>query len=105
MNTDQSNPVAETSTPAPKAATKSASLGTTRLIIKNIPKHITEDRLRQHFSSKGVVTDAKIMKKGDKSRLFGFIGFKTEAEAIAARKFFNGTFIDTSRMVVDFAKP
>jgi len=51
------------------------------------------------------VTDAKIMKKGDKSRLFGFIGFKTEAEAITARKFFNGTFIDTSRMVVDFAKP
>jgi len=45
------------------------------------------------------------MKKGDKSRLFCFIGYKTEAEAAAAKKFFHNTFIDTSRIVVDFAKP
>jgi multiple RNA-binding domain-containing protein 1 len=45
------------------------------------------------------------MKKADKSRLFGFVGFKTEGEAAAARKFFNNSFIDTSKIVVDFAKP
>lgn len=44
------------------------------------------------------------MKKGDKSRLFGFVGFKTEEEAAKAKKFFSGTFIDTSRIQCDFAK-
>ena len=80
-------------------------MATSRLIVKNIPKHITEERLREHFSTKGFVTDAKIMKKGDKSRLFCFIGYKTEGDAAAAKKFFHNTFIDTSRIVVDFAKP
>jgi multiple RNA-binding domain-containing protein 1 len=53
----------------------------------------------------GIVTDAKIMRKGHKSRKFGFIGFKTDAEASDARKFFNNTYIDTSKMQVEFAKP
>jgi multiple RNA-binding domain-containing protein 1 len=75
------------------------------LIIKNLPKHLTDERLKEHFSKKGIVTDAKIMKKADKSRLFGFVGYKTEVEAAAARKFFNNSFIDTSKIVVDFAKP
>ena len=34
-----------------------------RLFVKNLPKHITEDRLRKHFSQKGTVTDVKILKK------------------------------------------
>lgn len=76
------------------------------MIVKNLPKHLTEQRLKEHFGTKGgAVTDAKIMKKGDKSRMFGFVGFKSEADAEAAKKFFSGTFLDTSRMVVDFAKP
>jgi len=45
----------------------------------------------------------KIMRKGQKSRLFGFVGFKTEEEATKARKFFDKTFIDTSRIAVEFA--
>lgn len=44
------------------------------------------------------------MKKGDKSRLFGFVGFKSEKEATIAKKFFNATYLDTSRIVVDYAK-
>ena len=40
-----------------------------------------------------------------KSRLFGFVGFKTEEEASIAKKFFNNTFIDTSKIIVDYAKP
>jgi multiple RNA-binding domain-containing protein 1 len=38
------------------------------------------------------------MRKGIKSRLFGFVGFKTEEEAAKAKKYFNNTFIDTSRV-------
>lgn len=54
---------------------------------------------------KGVVTDAKIMRKGNKSRQFGFVGFKSESEAIEAKKFFHNTFIDTSKIQVEYAKP
>ena len=28
----------------------------TRLIVKNVPKHVDERRLRQHFAEKGVVS-------------------------------------------------
>lgn len=33
-----------------------------RLIVKNLPKHLTEERLREHFASQGEVTDTKLMK-------------------------------------------
>lgn len=79
---------------------------TSRLIVKNVPKHLDEQRLRLHFSGQGgVVTDAKIMRKGNKSRLFAFVGFKSEEEAANAKKFFNNSFIDTSRVQVDYALP
>ena len=49
----------------------------TRLFIKNLPKHLTDERFRQHFESKGLVTDAKILRTKDgESRKIGFIGFK-----------------------------
>ncbi|RIA86197.1 hypothetical protein C1645_344933 [Glomus cerebriforme] len=77
-----------------------------RLIIKNLPKNLTDNKFREHFSSKGQVTDAKIMKTSDgKSRCFGFIGYRTEQEANDALKYFNNTFIFTSRITIEFAKP
>ena len=33
-----------------------------RLVVKNIPKTITNDRLRKYFEEKGQVTDVKILK-------------------------------------------
>lgn len=30
--------------------------------MKNLPKYVAEDRLREYFSQKGEVTDAKIMR-------------------------------------------
>ena len=33
-----------------------------RICIKSLPKHVTEDRLREHFSAKGEVTDAKVIR-------------------------------------------
>jgi multiple RNA-binding domain-containing protein 1 len=45
---------------------------TSRLIVKNLPKHMTEERLKEHFKKLAgetvVVTDARIMKKGNRSR-------------------------------------
>eukprot|EP01128_Nolandella_sp_AFSM9_P005639 TRINITY_DN2763_c0_g1_i2.p1 TRINITY_DN2763_c0_g1~~TRINITY_DN2763_c0_g1_i2.p1 ORF type:complete len:823 (+),score=242.47 TRINITY_DN2763_c0_g1_i2:26-2470(+) len=79
-----------------------------RLIVKNLPKHLTEERFRAHFEKKGIVTDCKIVhaREGQKqSRKFGFIGFKHEDDAKAAQKHFDKTYIDTSKVIVDFAIP
>ncbi|KAF9189270.1 hypothetical protein BGZ51_009717 [Haplosporangium sp. Z 767] len=76
-----------------------------RLIIKNLPKHLSDERFREHFSSVGEVTDAKLMKSSfGNSRRFGFIGYKTEKDAKAALAHFNNTFIDTSKIIVEKAK-
>ncbi|CAG8619995.1 6527_t:CDS:10 [Funneliformis mosseae] len=46
------------------------------------------------------------MKTSDgKSRYFGFIGYRTEQEANEALKYFNNTYIHTSRIAVEIAKP
>jgi len=154
-----------------------------RLCVKNIPKHLTLDRLREHFAERGLVTDAKIMKTGcvrasfarprsrprrrpsprarpdaasrlslssraprgrprvspafppsvpptspaapltpppplpravflpppapprdGKSRQMAFVGFKTTAEATSALEYFNNTFVDTSKISVEYAR-
>lgn len=76
-----------------------------RLCVKNLPKHATEERLRDYFSQKGEVTDAKLMRTRDgKSRQFGFVGFRSEKEAAEALKFFNGSFMDTYRITCEIAR-
>ncbi|KND03335.1 uncharacterized protein SPPG_02379 [Spizellomyces punctatus DAOM BR117] len=76
-----------------------------RLIVKNLPKHYTLDRFKEHFSEKGEVTDAKLVKTPDGVfRRFGYIGFKTEKQAKDALKYFNNTFVDTSKIQVELAK-
>ncbi|CAK9161975.1 unnamed protein product [Ilex paraguariensis] len=76
-----------------------------RICVKNLPKYIAEDRLREFFSQKGEVTDAKLMRTKDgKSRQFGFIGFRTEREAEEALKYFNNAFIDTCRINCELAR-
>lgn len=45
---------------APGAA--QPALATSRVCVKNLPKHVDERRLREHFCAKGEVTDAKIMR-------------------------------------------
>ncbi|EEA08353.1 multiple RNA-binding domain-containing protein 1, putative [Cryptosporidium muris RN66] len=85
----------------------------TRLIIKNLPGYLTEKRLREHFSSINcTITDVRIAKKYSKdpkkinlSRRFGFVGFLNTEDAKKALEYFNGTFINTSRITVEFALP
>ncbi|XP_020103411.1 multiple RNA-binding domain-containing protein 1-like [Ananas comosus] len=76
-----------------------------RLCVKNLPKYVNEDRLREFFSQKGEVTDAKIMRTKDgKSRQFAFIGFRSEKEAEAALNYFNNTFMDTRKLICEVAR-
>lgn len=76
-----------------------------RLIVKGLPKYLTEDRLKEHFAKEGSVTDVKLMKKRNgESRQFAFIGYKSSLDAERAVKYFNRTFIDTARIEVIVAK-
>ncbi|RLV90236.1 Multiple RNA-binding domain-containing protein 1 [Spathaspora sp. JA1] len=76
-----------------------------RLIVKGLPKYYTEDKLKEFFSKQGDVTDVKLMKKRNgESRRFAFIGYKAIEDAEKAARFFNKSFIDTSRIDVELAK-
>jgi multiple RNA-binding domain-containing protein 1 len=76
-----------------------------RVIVKGIPSYYTEVKLRDHFAEKGNVTDVKLKKKNNgESRRFAFIGYKDIKDAENAVKFFNGSFIDTSKITVELAK-
>ena len=78
----------------------------TRVIVKNIPKHCDEKRLRAHFESISPdVTDVRVMKtKEGKSRCFGFIGFRSAEAASHCRAVSDRSYIDTSRISVEMAR-
>ncbi|EPY78398.1 putative RNA-binding protein 19 [Camelus ferus] len=64
-----------------------------------------EERFRQLFTAFGTLTDCSLkFTKDGKFRKFGFIGFKSEEEAQTALNHFNRSFIDTSRITVEFCK-
>lgn len=76
-----------------------------RLIVKGLPKYLTEERLKEHFSKEGNVSDVKLMKKRNgESRQFAFIGYKSQQDAERAVKYFDRSFIDTARIEVQVAK-
>ncbi|KAK7030632.1 multiple RNA-binding domain-containing protein 1 [Favolaschia claudopus] len=77
-----------------------------RLIIQNLPVYVTPARLKEHFEQKagpgGTITDSQVALKSDgTSRRFGFIGYKTEQQALAAKEWFHRTFIDSTKIKVD----
>ena len=77
-----------------------------RLIVKNLPNKIKEERLRDIFSAQGgEITDVKLCytRKGV-FRKFGFIGYKQAEEASKVIEFLNDTFIDTSKISVQLCK-
>ncbi|XP_025048849.1 probable RNA-binding protein 19 isoform X3 [Alligator sinensis] len=76
-----------------------------RLIVKNLPNGMKEDRFRKLFAAFGTLTDCclKFTKDG-KFRKFGFVGFKSEDEAKTALNHFHRSFIDTSRITVEVCK-
>ncbi|KAK9472654.1 uncharacterized protein V1510DRAFT_416531 [Dipodascopsis tothii] len=76
-----------------------------RIIVKNLPKNLSDERFRKHFADHSSITDAKLMRtKSGQSRRFGFIGLRSAEDAEEAVKYFNRTFIDMSRIDVAIAK-
>ena len=78
-----------------------------RIIVKNLPQYVDENRMKVHFSQKGEITDVKIVrdKQNNKSRQFGFVGYKSEGEAKAAIRYFNNSYMDTRKLEVSLARP
>uniref|UniRef100_A0A3Q1AU56 Probable RNA-binding protein 19 n=1 Tax=Amphiprion ocellaris TaxID=80972 RepID=A0A3Q1AU56_AMPOC len=76
-----------------------------RLIVKNLPNGMKEERFRSMFAAFGTVTDCTLkFTKDGKFRKFGFVGFKAEEDATRALKHFNKSFVDTSRVTVEMCK-
>jgi multiple RNA-binding domain-containing protein 1 len=75
-----------------------------RIIVKNLPKHATEARLKEHFSAIGEVTDCRLKKTKDgKTRQFAFVGFRNDTDAKQAVKELNRSFLDTAKISVELA--
>ncbi|KAJ3314169.1 hypothetical protein HDV04_000941 [Boothiomyces sp. JEL0838] len=76
-----------------------------RIVVKNLPKYITSERLKKHFGAKGTITDIKLVKTKDGvSRRFAYIGYKTDQQGLDAVEYFNKSFIDTCQIEVQVAK-
>uniref|UniRef100_A0AAY4C3X0 Probable RNA-binding protein 19 n=1 Tax=Denticeps clupeoides TaxID=299321 RepID=A0AAY4C3X0_9TELE len=76
-----------------------------RLIVKNLPNGMKEERFRKMFAAFGTLTDCSLkFTKDGKFRKFGFVGFKLEEDAEKARKHFDRSFVDTSRVTVEPCK-
>ncbi|KAH9524247.1 putative RNA-binding protein 19 [Bulinus truncatus] len=78
-----------------------------RIIVKNLPKDITKDKLVAHIQKNcpgTEITDCnlKFTREGV-FRKFAFVGFNTLEQAEAAQKKLVGTFIRTTRIQVDVA--
>ncbi|XP_038209851.1 probable RNA-binding protein 19 [Zerene cesonia] len=73
-----------------------------RLIVKNLPNKVTVEKLKEIFGEKGEVTDVQLKyTKDGKFRNFGFVGYRTEEQAAAAREHFNETFINSMKISVE----
>ena len=76
---------------------------TSRLIVKNLPPKTNEEKLKQSFSSHGLITDIQLKyTKDGKFRNFAFVGYKTEEEAQRAQSYFNNSYFGAAKLTVDF---
>jgi multiple RNA-binding domain-containing protein 1 len=75
----------------------------TRVCVKQLPSHATEDKLRELFADVGRVTDCRLMKRKDgRSRRFAFVGFATPEDAVSALSL-DKVFLGTTRIRVEAA--
>lgn len=88
-----------------------------RIIVKGLPVYLDDAKLREHFVKRLInkngnsrtagelITDVKILKDRDgQSRRFAFIGYRSEEDAFDAVNYFDGSFINTSKIEVAMAK-
>ena len=78
-----------------------------KLYVGNLPFSVTEDALREHFSTAGTVTSAKLITDRDTGRGkgFGFVEMASDEEAHTAIKQFNGSDMGGRPLTVSEARP
>jgi len=78
------------------------TMQSSRLIVKNLPKSVTQEKLKQLFGEKGEVTDVQLKYTTEgKFRHFAFIGFRDGEKAQEAQEYFDKTFVGASRIAVE----
>ncbi|XP_022101109.1 probable RNA-binding protein 19 [Acanthaster planci] len=76
-----------------------------RLIVKNLPAGIKEDKIRTIFAAQGEITDLQLKyTSAGVFRKFAFVGFRAKSSAPKAVECLNNTFIDSSKIQVEIAK-
>lgn len=76
------------------------------LYVKNLDDAVTDDMLREEFSTMGTITSARVMKdlKDGRSRGFGFVCFSTPEESTRAVNEMNGKLINNKPIFVALAQ-
>ncbi|RKO99197.1 hypothetical protein CXG81DRAFT_14842 [Caulochytrium protostelioides] len=86
-----------------------------RIVVKGLPKYVTDAELRAHFAAApagansanggSAITDLCVLRTPTGvSRQMAFIGYRTEADAQAAIQYFHRTYLDASRLTVERAE-
>jgi polyadenylate-binding protein len=78
------------------------------LYVKNLDDMVTDDQLREEFSSIGTITSARVMREGKEptsaSRGFGFVCYSSPEEATKAVNEMNGKIINGKPIFVALAQ-
>ena len=76
-----------------------------RVILKNLPQKVKDDKLRSKFQEIGHVTDIRIIRTKDGfSRHFGYVGFMEGESGQRAVEQFNDTYLEGMKIQVEIAK-
>lgn len=72
-------------------------MATTRVFVRGLPPLVSEEDFRNHFAKRYSVTDIKLLGP----RRIGYVGFKSQEDAVAAAKYFNRSFLRMSKIGVE----
>ncbi|OPZ70028.1 MAG: RNA recognition motif [bacterium ADurb.Bin478] len=77
------------------------------IYVGNLPKPISEDKVRTLFEQYGQVAEIKLIKDqySGEMRGFGFVEMPNRAEALTAIEKLNGALMEDNRLVVNQARP
>ena len=77
------------------------TMASSRIFVRGLPPSLSDGDFRKHFAAQNAITDAKLIPH----RRIGYVGYKTEDDAVKAVKYFNKSFIRMSRIAVEIARP
>ncbi len=77
-----------------------------KLYVGNLPFSVTEEKLKEIFSSEGTVETVKVIKDEiGRSKGFAFVEMSSEDEASTAASSLNGKDVDGRMLKVEVARP